>query len=153
MFASSQLSERTIILEVTARQLRGMQQEMSDVAWLHSPKLAGDELGNTVRAMLGLGTASLVWTSKVAVCATGLKVHEDDVVELHSGIVAQVLFHVSVHSECISCITEWNKLRVDPNMYSIGTRATFVDTDSISNVCTYRLEGDVAYVIPPAGFK
>ena len=152
MFASSQLNERTIILEVTARQLRGMSQEMSDVAWLQSPKLAGDELRTTVGAMLGLGTQSLM-TSQVAVCATGLKVHEDDVVELNNGIIAQVLFHISVRSECISCITEWIKLKVDTNMYSVGTQATFVDTDSIRNVCTYRRDGDVAYVIPPAGFK
>jgi hypothetical protein len=150
-YIPTRMSERSVLLEVIALQFRGMQSECHGHAVLHEPKPAKDALTGLVQSIFR--TLELVLTAQVAVCATGLRVFQDDVVQLVDGAIAEVVFHVQLGAECMSCVSVWTQSEVDKNIYNICKTAEFVSTDYIVNVCTYRRQDGVAYVIPPSGFK
>ena len=151
-YVPHKMSEREILLEVTALQLRGLNEtKFTDNAMLVKPKLAPKNMTLSLQAQFQ--TNKPCYTAKEAVCATGLRVFQGDIITLFDGTVAEVLFHMSLDNRCISCVEFWSQLKTDVNMYSASSEAHFVYTCDIERVCVWRAQGSVAYVIPPAGFK
>ena len=146
------MTEKDILLEVTALQWRGLvSSSFAVVATLVNPKVATNTMTKSLQAHFK--TRQQIYTAKEAVCASGLRVFHDDVVTLTDSVVAEVLFHFSVDNKCITCVERWTPLKTDINMYSPSSTVEFVDTDDIIHVCTWRSHGSVAYVIPHAGFE
>jgi hypothetical protein len=84
-----------------------------------------------------LGTSGLVESAvsaKNVLCTSS----SDDVVHVrHSDDtkVAQVLYHVTVQGECLSCIILW--ARIDEFVYRRGADPSFIYTDDITGVCIH----------------
>ncbi len=146
------MSEKDILLEVTALQFRGLVgSSFAVAATLVNPKVASQNMTKSLQAHFK--TRQQIYTAREALCASGLRVFHDDVVTLTDNVVAEVLFHFSVDNTCITCVELWTPLKTDVNMYSPSSTVDFVATDDIIHVCTWRSHGSVAYVIPHAGFN
>ena len=81
-----------------------------------------------------------------------ITVHEDDVVNLKWSdgqlAVGKVLLLASVAGECMLWITLWTKLPTR-NMYDTQGSTYFALLEDVVNTCIYRMQGQLAYVVPP----
>ena len=79
--------------------------------------------------------------------------HVDDVVYFSwddALAVGRITLLCSVDGECMAFVRVWTRLPQN-NMYSVLGDNYFVLLSDIVDVCVYRIQGDVAYVVPPRG--
>ena len=91
-----------------------------------------------------------MYTARDAVCCETLRCSAKDVVVLDldgTDTVAKVQGHAMANDICISCVVPWTKQR--GNIFSTTGQAIWTLTSDIKNVCVYRPEGRVAFVVPP----
>jgi hypothetical protein len=65
-------------------------------------------------------------------------------------VVGRITLLCSVDGECMAFVRVWTRLPQN-NMFNVLGDNYFVILNDIVDVCVYRIQGDVAYVVPPRG--
>ena len=144
------MNEYNIIVEILSLQFRHLTNLNEYECHLVDGRPVNIAMLQMVIDNFGTGVRN-VYTSRESCTSNGMRSFVRDVIVAEHD-VGQVAFHLNVDGTCWTCICVWEPLHA-ANTYRITNARGMILTDSIKHVCIYRLENEVAYVVPPNGFE
>jgi hypothetical protein len=154
-YAPSRLTEPNMLRELLSLQMREIDLVSKGIMYLVDPRPAPDSMVALVRSIINVRAGVPILTSREANASSGLRCFRRDVVTAEQDgvtFVGQVQFHVHIGDICWSRLCLWQGLPAMHTYHALNDNM-LIPTDSITHVCTYRRDGDVAFILPPKCFS